>query len=193
MAMSIVGFCAPPTRISIEKDETQTVTQQLEKPADVATPFTVTFLASLALFAYGVNGYRLTKFSAGGVAAESESPAANEAETFYKNTSPDSSAETKTVAKPSPEPTETPVRIVESDGESIAVFDLNDVPISVITDALANWPDDTPRPNNLSDFEFAGRKRGKGNHPWTVKFNGSKAVRVSYGGQGKSEPTVGTD
>ena len=193
MAMAIAAFWFPPVRITTEKDETQAIGKQVEQSADVATPFTVAFLASVALFAYGVNGYRLTKFSAGSIAAESESQAGTEAETFFSNTTPESSVETKYVEKPSPEPTESPVRVVERDGDSLAVFNLDDVPISVITDAVANWPEDTPQPNNLADFEFAARKRGKGNHPWTVKFNGSKAVKVSYGGHGKTGATVETN
>jgi len=65
--------------------------------------------------------------------------------------------------------------------------------MSVLTDALLKWPPDIKKPDDLSAFEFATRKTGKGNHPWTIKFKGRKAIIVSYGGYRKDEASVKTD
>ena len=82
--------------------------------------------------------------------------------------------------------------MLATNGEALSVFELKDVPLRVISDALNNWPANNPLPNNLAEFEFATRKQGKGNHPWILKFNGCKPVTISYGGRAKTGSTVGT-
>ncbi|MGI5940193.1 MAG: hypothetical protein ACOX8V_05850 [Thermoleophilia bacterium] len=72
---------------------------------------------------------------------------------------------------------------VELHGETEAIYSLEAVPTQVIKDLLNNWPYDQQFPIHLSAFEFAARKLGEGNHPWTIKFKNLPAIRVSYGGR----------
>lgn len=189
---AIVVVCNPPIRVHAEKDASGSLIKQSESPAELATPFTVVFVAASALLLYVINGYRITKLAAGGVAAEAVPSAGEKADQYFKTETPDTAIATKQVEDESPEPTEAPSKVVTANSESLAVFELADIPFSVIADAIRNWPTETPKPQNLAEFEFATRKQGKGNHPWIIKFNGCKPVKVSYGGRGKTESTVDT-
>jgi len=128
--------------------------------------------------------------SAAGVSAEAPDAAAV-AKGYYGAPSEDRPrAEVTVQDKESPEPSEVPTGYLDAEDGRYAVYKLNELPISVITDALASWPEGDNKPEDLSSFEFATRKTGKGNHPWTIKFKGKKAVIVSYGGYGKVGATV---
>jgi len=183
-------YC-PPEKVSRELDGKGTVIKVLLESTDVTTPFLSIFLAGVALVVFGINGIRFAKITAAGVSAEA--PDATAAATnYYKAPSEDRPQnEVKVEEKESPDPTDVPAGYLEAeDGGKYAVFKLNEVPSSVIADALASWPKDDSKPEDLSGFEFATRKTGKGNHPWTLKFKGKKAVIVSYGGFAKAGPTV---
>jgi len=182
-------FC-PPEKASRELDGTNTVVKVVLQTADVTTPFLVVFLAGFALLVFAINGLRFAKISAAGVSAEAPD-AATAARGYYQAPSEDRQKTEVTVqGKESPEPSELPTGYLEAEDGKYAVYKLNELPTSVITDALTSWPQGYTKPEYLSSFEFATRKTGKGNHPWTLKFKGQKAVVVSYGGQGKVIPTV---
>lgn len=182
-------YC-PPTKFSKEFDKGVVVKIILES-SDITTPFLSIFLAGLALAVFGINGMRFAKITAAGVTAETSNPT-TAASNFYKAPSEERPESEVTIdAKTSPEPNELPAGSLESnDGGKYAVYSLNQVPSSVIQDAFQNWPGEDRQPEDLSGFEFATRKTGRGNHPWTIKFKGRKAVTVKYGGHGKTSATV---
>lgn len=188
---SLVMLYCPPEKASRELDGKGTVIKVLLESTDVTTPFLSIFLAGVALVVFGINGIRFAKITAAGVSAEA--PDATAAATnYYKAPSEDRpQTEVQVAEKESPDPTDVPAGYLEAeDGGKYAVYKLNEVPSSVITDALASWPTEDSKPEDLSGFEFATRKTGKGNHPWTLKFKGKKAVIVSYGGFAKPGATV---
>ncbi len=150
-------------------------------------PAVAMFLAGVGLFVYGFNGYRLARVGFGSFNAEMSSPAISARKIEDAQTK---QVEVRGEASDSPEATEAPVAQVPVEGEGeFDVFKLEDIPLSVVKDALARWPDSERPPDNLGEFEFAMRKRGKGNHPWTLKFRGRKALSVWYGSRG-GIPTV---
>lgn len=180
----------PPERASRELDGSNIVVKVVLETADVTTPFLLIFLAGFALLVFAINGFRFAKISAAGVSAEAPDTAAA-AKGYYEAPSEDRPKTEVTVEdKESPEPSEVPTGYLEAEDGKYAVYRLNELPTSVILDALALWPPGDTEPGDLSGFEFATRKTGKGNHPWTLKFKGKKAVVVSYGGQGKAGATV---
>lgn len=182
-------FC-PPERVSRELSGSNTVVKVVLETADVTTPFLVVFLAGFALLVFAINGLRFAKISAAGLSAEAPD-AATAAKGYYEAPSEDRPKNEVTVQdKESPEPSEVPTGYLEAEDGKYAVYKLNELPMAVITDALALWPEGATKPEDLNSFEFATRKTGKGNHPWTIKFKGKKAVVVSYGGQGKGKATV---
>lgn len=184
----IVLYC-PPSRSTVETNQNGTVIKTLEEMQDPTMPFLALFLGGLTVLAFTLNGLRFSKVSAGGVTAES-AKAGKAAQEFYETPKEERAEEEVTVPdKDSPEPSESPISTTEQVDGRYAVYLLEAVPASVIGDALANWPD-ANKPDDLSSFEFATRKTGKGNHPWTIKFKGKKAITVSYGGQGKTDATV---
>ena len=190
IAGAIVLLFRPPERASRELDDTNTVVKVVLETADVTTPFLVVFLAGFALLVFAINGLRFAKISAAGVSAEAPD-AATAAKGYYQAPSEDRPKTEVTVQdKDSPEPSEVPTDYLEAEDGKYAVYKLNELPTTVITDALASWPEGDTKPEDLSGFEFATRKAGKGNHPWTLKFKGKKAIVVSYGGQGKAKETV---
>lgn len=187
---AIVVLCTPPIRVLTERDASGVVFKTSESSADMTTPFTVVFVAASGFLLYVINGYRITKLAAAGVEAVAAPSAAERADKYVTTESPDAAVATNEVQNESPEPTEAPSKVVTANGDSYSVFELSDIPFTVIADAIGNWPDEAPKPNNLADFEFAMRKHGKGNHPWIIKFNGSPPVKVSYGGRAKTSSTV---
>jgi hypothetical protein len=181
----------PPFAVTVEENGQGVVAKKTISTSQASTPAVALLLSGLGLIIYGINGFRLTQFSAGGISAESSS-AAKDASKYYKQPElEDTALSIPGSTADAPIPTQPPTTILNTPASgSVEVFELKDVPISVIADAVEKWPAGEREPSNLGDFEFATRKRGKGNHPWTVKFRGCKVVVVSYGGQGKTGPTV---
>lgn len=194
LALIVIGFRVwyfPPTHSLVELGPHGEVVRTTKEQADGTTPFLVLVLSGVVLLGFVLNGLRFTKITAAGVSAEAKD-AGEAAEDYYESTGGERDEEEVSVEdRESPEPNESPITYVEHDDGRYAVYSLTAVPTSVLVDALSKWPEDLQRPDDLSAFEFATRKTGKGNHPWTVKFKGRKAVTVSYGGYGKSEATVG--
>lgn len=179
----------PPGAVTLEEDANGRVSKRVLSTSSNATPAIALFAGGLGLLLYGVNGLRLTRFSAGGLSAES-GPAERKAREYYAY--PDHPEEvTISGDESAPEPSQPPASVITTQShEDLAVYELEDVPSSVVKDALQNWPKALPALTNLGEFEFATRRRGKGNYPWTLKFRGRSAVTVSYGGRGKTGATV---
>lgn len=182
----------PPDAIERELNSGGALARMIYRSVDVTTPFIAVFAAGFAILIFALNGLRFAKISAGGVSAEAANTTAA-ASSFYRADVGDRPESKVTVSeKTSPEPKEVPTGYLEAPDGRYAVYKLSELPSSVVTDALAYWPQDEAKPDDLSSLEFATRRTGRGNHPWTLKFKGKKAVVVSYGGQGKSDPTVST-
>lgn len=189
-AIAFVVLYRPPTKSITETSGAGGKTHVIQESQDSTNPFVALFLGGLVVFVFSLNGLRLSKISAAGVSAESPD-AGKAAQEFYETEVEDRAEEEVTVPnKDSPEPVDPPIRYVEQDDKRYAVYSLEAVPASVMGDALSNWPEGT-KPAVMGSFEFASRRTGRGNHPWTVKFKGNRAVTVSYGGYGKKTATVG--
>jgi hypothetical protein len=190
-ALFVVYF--PPQRIATEQHGRGHTTKTTVSSADTVMPAVVLFVTGIAILLYGVNGLRITRLTAGGVSAETTSPVVQRAEDYYEKPDGVESLPVNAKSSESPEPTQPPAQVLKTANEDLNVYELADVPTTVIKDALDNWPSTETLPSNLGEFEFASRRRGKGNNPWTLKFRGRKPVVVSYGGQAKKEPTVTPD
>ncbi|WP_280570759.1 hypothetical protein [Chromohalobacter sp. 296-RDG] len=192
-ALILIGFLVwyfPPIHSLVERGPDGKAINTIYEQVDGTTPFSILVIGGLILLGFVLNGLRFTKITAGSVSAEAKD-AGEAAEDYYESTGGERDEEEVSVEdKESPEPSESPITYVEHDDGRYSVYSLTAVPVSVLGDSLSKWPEDVPKPDDLSAFEFATRKTGKGNHPWTIKFKGRKALTVSYGGHGKSEATV---
>jgi hypothetical protein len=83
-----------------------------------------------------------------------------------------------------PVPAGNPVETIRTEEGSLSVYPLTSVPPRVLGDLFSKWPEGQPLPKDLSTFEFALRKEGKGNHPWVVKFAGDDTLLVVSRGKG---------
>ena len=75
--------------------------------------------------------------------------------------------------------------------QTLSVIEPKYVPLRVIA-ALVNYWDQQKLGGRfrLSNLQVAARRAGQGNHPWLLAFDDGTKWLVSYGGQGKPEPTV---
>ena len=188
---AIAVVCYPPIRIDTDRDASGHVIKQFESPANMTTPFTVVFTAACGLLLYAINGYRITKLSAAGVVAVAAPTAGDRAQNYYSTESPDAAMATDAVNSDSPAPTATPSRVITTHGESWSVYELTDVPFSVIAAAIRRWPAQTQSPASFGGFEFATRRQGSGSHPWIVKFNGCPPIKIPFGNRQGAEAADG--
>lgn len=86
----------------------------------------------------------------------------------------------------SPEPGAGDARILSIQGRSVVRVDPDQVPVRVLTELASS---DAPV-RSSADVEWGARQSGQGNHPWFVQLRSGEAYKVSYGGQGKQDPTV---
>jgi hypothetical protein len=136
-------------------------------------------ILGVALLLIAANGRRISEFSRDGVGFSKVSPADVRAA--------EKQSEVVEINKPSPVPQEPPQQILATDGATYQVFRPVDIPLEVITDALGELKEP---PADLSAFQAAYRKKGKGNHSWLLKMRDGNTIKVSYGGKGKQEATV---
>ena len=187
---ALVVLYAAPTSLVSESYGDDGTAQTVREKQDTSTAFIAVFIGGVAMFGFSLNGLRLARISAGGLVAESRD--AGSAAQEYADTLETDRAEPEELViadNASPEAFTPPVRHVEFSDGTHAVYGLESVPVSVLNDAFSKWP--YPNlPTDMGQFEFATRKKGRGNHPWTVKFRSHRPVVVSYGGQGKKDATV---
>ncbi len=185
LAAMLIAWCFP---TAYEWKGDGTMVKSTRAVSDLSGVVTALVLAGVGLFVFALNGVRLVKFGAGSLVAEG-SQAVEYAKRRMEH--PPSDEDARKVDLPDDEdvePTEAPAAVLDGD---MAVFELNDVPTKVIRDALVQWPDTAGSPpDSLAEFQFASRKRGRGSHPWILKFEARPEVRVFYGGRGKSGATV---
>jgi len=86
-----------------------------------------------------------------------------------------------------------PSETVKVGGVELGVYRLDDVPTTVVRDLLSTVVKEHRLPEHFA-LDFVARKLAKGNprnSMWLVKFRqDTKIWKVSYGGRGKSGPTV---
>lgn len=182
----------PLNGITSELDGSGTVIRSTQGPRDYGQAPLLYGAVGLLMVYLGINGVRMTRVSIGTVSASSDEPG-KRAEEYAKSRQPSTKVEVDAPDQPAEaetEPTRTSDQLVVIDSEEETVYSLNAVPLRVLGDLLANWPTDHAKPRDFSAFEFATRKTGRGNHPWLFKFRDLPGIRVSYGGQGKTEATV---
>lgn len=180
----------PPGPSTVERDAKDVQIKRTSTPTDLSSAFITLALSGVGLLLFGLNGYRFTKFSAGGVSADSESVAEEAKKQISTETEDTPKIAIDKTSEPDPRPTQAPVTTVDAQDEAYAIYTLANVPSQVIQDALANWPTDHSKPGTLADFEYASRKKGKGNHAWQLKFRGTPPLVVTYGGFAKGDATV---
>lgn len=158
---------------------------------DLSTIAAIPLVASFALLFFILNGLRITRFFIGNLGADTRNTE-DAVASASKNLSDDVKKAEVVAEGESPEAITQPRSVVSNSTRSReeAVYLLQDIPPEVITDALAHWPRDLPKPQSLSELEFASRRIGRGNYPWTLKFTGIQPVKVSYGGYAKEGATV---
>lgn len=195
IGVALIGASAllvymPPEPSTVERDSKDVQIKRVSAPTDLSSVFVTVVLAGAGLLLFAVNGYKFTRFSAAGVTADSESVAAEAKKQLSADAGDTPKIQIDRTSEPEPKPTQPPATTVDAQDEAYAVYTLIDVPAQVVQDALSGWPDEHRRPSTLAEFEFASRKRGKGNHAWQIKFRGSPPVVVTYGGFAKADPTV---
>jgi hypothetical protein len=190
IAMALTFY--PTSRVKEERDGKNLVVKSSVEQTDQKELSLLLTASSLIMFFWALNGLRLSKLTVGSVSAETKVDAVKVAEKYAKA---DQAPTDVTVPTPPPEDIKEPSNPVEVGSVVIhneleAVYSLANTPRYVLEDLFKIWPVALPKPNDYSTFEFATRKKGKGNHPWTVKFADLPAFRISYGGQGKEAATV---
>ena len=173
----------PPIRHTKEQVGNQEA-RRITTPAETSTLSVTLILAGVATAVLAINGLKITKLSVAPVSAEATGPG-DKAEAFYsaKEQLVMVNVHVDDAEQGAPQPTESPVRILPTVGGGVEVYGLTEIPPSVLRDALAHWPATVLFPTDMSDFEFATRPTGKGNHAWTIRFKDKDAVMVSYGGR----------
>lgn len=184
---------SPLPRQKEERDIKGQTTKLTIEPADNKEVSMLLTASSLVLFFWGINGLRLSKLTVGSVSAEVKAPEVEAAEKFSeKESTPKEVTLPSAVPATADDPPTKESGIVKTQEGPEAVYSLTSVPSAVLEDLFKNWPTEfaQQKPTDYSTFEFASKKSGKGNHPWTVKFSDLPAFKVAYGGQGKETPTV---
>ncbi|MBT9610552.1 MAG: hypothetical protein IV110_10965 [Aquabacterium sp.] len=192
LGMSCVAAIKPIQLTSTETDSTGKRTKvTTTEQARTEVAILLAAVGSVILF-LGINGSKLSKLTVGSVTAETRTPEVKAAEATARDKTKPQEVTPPDADPPEEEtqPTSTPEGKVILDNTALSVFSRDAVPERVLQDALDRWPTPDKKPTDLSLLEFAARKSGKGNHPWVLKFTGFEPVKVSYGGQRKTEPTV---
>jgi len=194
-ALALMIALRPGVQTVTERDGQGTVLKTVESPREHNEVLLLLGAASFFLFFWGVNGLRLSRFAVGPVSGEAKPKELQAAEEYASTDEKpiDIVVGKAEAGEAEAEPGTAPRGTVLISDEAKAIYPLNAVPTRVILDLLRCWPEELCKPSDLSTFEFAARKTGRGNHPWIVKFRDTPAVRVSYGGQAKVEATVTRD
>jgi len=194
LAALVVGLylaLCPGKQVKEERDEFGVVVKSSVEPSDHKELSLLFGASSLVLFFWGLNGLRLTKLTVGSVSAEAKPPEVKAAEEFAeRGQAPKEVVVTDRPEENLVEPTTEGEGTVVINDEAASVYSITTLPRYVLDDLLKHWPTEYEKPKDLSAFEFASKKKGKGNHRWTLKFKDLPALKVSYGGQGKDSATV---
>jgi len=176
-----------------ERDSKGQITKLIIEQVDHKEVSMLFATSSLILFFWGINGLRLAKLTVGSVSAETNSPEVQAGQKFAdKESAPKEVALQEAASEIVDNPQVKESGTVATQDGPEAVYSITSVPAAVLEDLFKNWPTEfaEQKPKDYSTFEFAIKKRGKGNHPWTVKFADLPAFKITYGGQGKGVATV---
>lgn len=153
--------------------------------ADMAVPATALITGGLLLLVLGVNGRVLLSFKFGGAEAglaDAQKDADVKAVLGKVVEEPDIAA-MDAAEDQGPPLQEGRARVVRIGEAELLRVNPGQIPGRV----LAALP---PPLSTASDISWAARRTGRGNHPWYVKSKSERVFRISFGGQGKTEPTV---
>jgi hypothetical protein len=161
--------------------------------ADTSAFVVALFGAGVAFVVLAVNGRRLQSVKAGGQELSFDGERATGqkivASLKGKLTAAESKTESSEPKSDVAEPIAAARGTVTVDGQEMDVYSLEDLRPFVLLDLLTKLNENDLLPKVL-DVEFIARHRGRGNHPWYVKFRESQIWRVSYGGQAKTGPSI---
>ncbi len=171
------------------------ITRITESPRNQTELAVLAASGALCCLIWGLSGVKISQFSAGPISMKAPSTEVGKAASRYSKTGQnpkevrlERSSAVSDVQEECPDTD--PQTTVKIKGEDHRIYSLDSIPWRVLGDLFTNWPREYPIPRDLSTFEFAARKDGKGNHPWIIKFRDNPAYIVSYGGHGKSTSTV---
>lgn len=195
LAMYVGSVCftyAPPHLPQLLPDCSPTET--VECVATVAIPQDGLPLANLGvgtlLFAFALNGRKLSSLKMGEAEANF-SEAAKELAEGVPDGEPSGASTAGDVAPAGTLPA-SGANTTTVHSKEMAIIGAADVPVQVLQDFLAKVKDlgEQAVPKSLSEIEYAARRTGRGNHPWIFKVKGCELISLSYGGQGKPDPTI---
>lgn len=190
IAIGAIFFDISASDVTEERDGNGTLIKTISTPRSSPELAMLFSTAGIVLLFWSLNGLRLTRLGLGSLSVDMAPNEQKAAEEYAKSSQRPQSVNLPKDAPVEPEPEAAPTGAVVVGNEAEAVYRLDAVPRFVFDDLFANWPDQYPKPSNFSAFEFALRRKGAGNNPWILKFRDLPALRVSYGGQGKTTPTV---
>jgi hypothetical protein len=180
----------------------------MQSHSDPSSVVTVVLVAGIILIVVGLNGVRFGRVTVGsfGVEGSDEKQAAQQfSDAIPAEALKEAVEGTKQVIEEASHTAEvtTPLSVEVQESDLIPtkdeietiplpgvgrlpVYPLVAIPLRVLISLFVEWPFRPEElPKDLSEFEFALRKMGKGNHPWIIKFkNIEQPIVVSLGGGG---------
>jgi hypothetical protein len=183
-------FWQPPLRTQFEISSAENSKFSFSNP-ETQTLVLALLICGIVLCPFAINGVRIFRLGFKDYSVDGAPPNPAEVRDVLAKNVDKLKQENQAADDQIPEPAAiiTPT-VNDASGEPFSVLKTSDLPDVVLKDAFLNWPSSDSPPKNLSDLDFALRKKGKGNHPWILKFQGKKPVVISYGGQGKTAPSV---
>jgi hypothetical protein len=182
IAGSAYLFVEPPRRTKTESPTSGPASTTVVQ-AEPTTFSTAIFVAGAVLVIIAANGRKLVRVSKEG--AEFDAPTQDQV--F------DDAERVKAPIEETGAPPVTPARPEKTfakDGCEYQVFEPQDVPLEVLG-AVSRGPGALAK--TVADIDYAFRRTGKGNNTWFLKTRSGETVGVSFGGQGKTQPTVSTE
>jgi hypothetical protein len=192
LAVALFAFAGFSSILQLHQTTTEIASdgswKHTESPRDTSYFSIGASTIAAVLLLYAINGLRVARFSAGNIAVDTQ-PEKEAQRALDQIKSLDPAAEQPASSETPPESTATP-EIVQTAKGKFESYKLAEVPVRVLQDAITKWPSGQDLPTDFTDFKFALRKTGRGNHPWIIKFRDRLPVTVSYGGKSKLEATV---
>lgn len=190
ISIGVAFFSISARDVTEERDGNGALIKTVDAPRSSPELAALFSTAGIVLLFWSLNGLRLTRFGLGTLSVDMAPSEQKAAEEYAKSSQAPQAVTLPKEAPVESEPAAAPTGAVVVGNEAEAVYPLDAVPRFVFEDLFASWPGQYPKPPNFSAFEFALRRKGSGNHPWIVKFRDLPALRLSYGGQGKTSATV---
>jgi hypothetical protein len=158
----------------------------------------------MAFILLAVNGLQLSKLAVGPASGEMQHVDLQQAAKDFEDKNPPDPAQDLAATTPfadAPKPDKDAVITTNFGGnDKVGFYRLEQVPTTVLCDLIkewnqlkrfAEWPESaSQRPYDFSDFAYAARRKGKGNHSWFIKLNKMRGIWVSYGFSGTDTSVI---